>query len=93
MAFLDDDDTWDDHKIEKQISKFNNPEVGLVYCGIKYYYEKNNKIIYKNAIKMPNPSRQLLINNYIGSTSCGIVRKSSAIEVGMFDVQLKLGKI
>lgn len=92
IAFLDDDDTWDNYKIEKQMSKFNDSSVGLVYCGIKYYYEKSNKTIFKHAIKSNNPCKDLLINNYIGSTSCGIVKKTCAIEVGMFDTNLKSGQ-
>ena len=92
IAFLDDDDAWANNKIEMQMEKFKNPRVGLVYCGIKYYYEKNKKTIYKHAVKSNNPCKDLLINNYIGSTSCGIVKKSCAIDVGMFDVNLKSGQ-
>lgn len=92
VAFLDDDDTWEDSKIEKQVKKFNSPNIGLVYCGIKYYYEQNGEIIYKNAIKSSNPCRDLLIHNFIGSTSCGIVKRSCAISVGMFDVNLRSGQ-
>lgn len=92
IAFLDDDDTWESNKIEKQLDKFNKPNIGLVYCGIKYYYEKNDKVEYKSAIKYDDPCRELLIHNYIGSTSCGIVRKNCAIAVGMFDKNLKSGQ-
>ncbi|KUP05096.1 hypothetical protein Q73_13505 [Bacillus coahuilensis m2-6] len=92
IAFLDDDDTWEDTKIEKQILKFTNPNVGLVYCGIKYFFEYNGKELCKTAVKSPNPIKDLLIHNFIGSTSCGIVKKSCAIEVGMFDNNLKSGQ-
>lgn len=92
IAFLDDDDSWDIRKIEKQISKFKNERVALVYCGIKYIFEKNNKVINKRAIKSNQPCKDLLVRNYIGSTSCGVVRKTCAIEVGMFDVNLKSGQ-
>lgn len=92
IAFLDDDDTWEPEKIEKQIEKFRDPRVGLVYCGIKYYYEKKNKTVYKFAKKSNQPCKDLLIKNFIGSTSCGVVRKSCAIDVGMFDTNLKSGQ-
>ncbi|GBG08140.1 hypothetical protein PAT3040_02708 [Paenibacillus agaridevorans] len=92
VAFLDDDDSWDERKLEKQIRKFENSKVGLVYCGIKYIYEKKGGNIERRAIKANNPCKELLIKNYIGSTSCGIVRRTCAIEVGMFDVNLKSGQ-
>lgn len=92
IAFLDDDDTWDKTKLEKQISHFIDEEVGLVYCGIKYYYEKEKKEVLKCAKTFDNPSKNILISNFIGSTSCGVVRKSAALKVGMFDVNLKSGQ-
>lgn len=92
IAFLDDDDTWDKTKLEKQISHFIDEEVGLVYCGIKYYYEKEKKEVLKCAKTFDNPSKNILISNFIGSTSCGVVKKSAALKVGMFDVNLKSGQ-
>ncbi|OAI88721.1 hypothetical protein AYO36_00865 [Exiguobacterium sp. KKBO11] len=91
-AFLDDDDEWYTEKITKQMEKFVNDSIALVYCGINYYYQKDdlNKEIY--AEKKINPVKELLHKNYIGSTSCGIVRKSSALKVGLFDVNLKSGQ-
>lgn len=92
IAFLDDDDTWIANKLERQIEKILSPRVGLVYCGIRYYYEKSDKVIYKYAIESNQPCKDLLINNYIGSTSCGLVRKSTAINVGLFDINLRSGQ-
>lgn len=35
IAFCDSDDVWVPQKLEKQIARFDDPEVGLVYCGIQ----------------------------------------------------------
>lgn len=91
-AFLDDDDEWYSEKIEKQVEKFRNDSVALVYCGIHYYYEKQDKYRKAYGVIKSNPVKELLYENYIGSTSCGMVRKSSAIAVGLFDTNLKSGQ-
>ncbi|WP_415347371.1 glycosyltransferase family 2 protein, partial [Clostridium perfringens] len=92
IAFLDDDDEWEKTKIEKQIKLFQNDEVGFVYCGLKVFDETSGKVRYQYAEIKDNPVNELLKHNYIGSTSCGIVRKRTAIEVGMFDINLKSGQ-
>lgn len=91
VAFLDDDDFWDREKIEKQVENFDE-DVGLVYCGISFFFEKGNKTINKRAVTKKHPVKSLLFKNYIGTTSCGVVRKSVALSVGGFDTGLKSGQ-
>src|SRR5699024_11333347 len=39
IAFLDDDDFWDNTKLEKQVNVLDeNPNIGLVYTGKKIVY-------------------------------------------------------
>ena len=78
-------------KIEKQLMLYTRRYTGPVYLCMTCFYEKEN-IIKKPAIKRDKIWKELLINNYIGSTSCGIVRRTIAIEVGMFDTNLKSGQ-
>lgn len=41
LAFLDADDFWADHKLERQMEVLeSSPEVGLVHCGLQYVDEK-----------------------------------------------------
>ena len=42
VAFLDVDDWWDPEKLAKQISLFEDPEVGLVYGNYWFVDEKNS---------------------------------------------------
>ena len=43
IAFLDADDWWTPDKLEKQISLFEDPKVGLVYGNLWYQFQKKNK--------------------------------------------------
>ena len=43
IAFLDVDDWWLLEKLEKQISLFDDPEVGLVYGNVWLFFEKQIK--------------------------------------------------
>ena len=43
IAFLDTDDWWDKNKLEKQISHFQDQEVGLVHSNFYLFYENNKK--------------------------------------------------
>ena len=93
IAFLDDDDIWKPDKLEKQYKKIKSDKnIALVYSGISWYYEKEKIYKCKPAVRVQNPPKELLIHNFIGSTSCGFVRRSAAIEVGMFDEKLKSGQ-
>lgn len=92
VAFLDDDDIWKPEKTEKQIRLFEDSGVGLVYCGIEVIYTDEKKKVERKATKKKKVVEELLKHNYIGSTSCGIARKSALIECGLFDVNLKSGQ-
>jgi len=68
IAFLDTDDEWLPNRLEKQISYFNNPEVGLVYGN--YYYKneiKNSpkKIMFKYSLNSGDIFNSFIVNNDI----------------------------
>ena len=91
VAFLDDDDTWDPNKLELQMKKFTD-DIGFVYCGMNVVYENTGKKEQWPATEHTNPVVALLKKNYVGNTSCGVVRKSVAETVNGFDEQLKSGQ-
>lgn len=90
IAFLDDDDEWLPEKIEKQMEIIlGNDDIGLVYAGKNIIYV-NQDINYKSIPAKPKVSSEsILISNFIGSTSCVLVRKNALLQCGMFDENLK----
>lgn len=90
VAFLDDDDEFFPTKLEKQVAIMeSDPEIGLVYTGVKILYI-NEKVTYASkARNCGDLSREILLDNYIGTTSTVMLRKSVIAKSGMFDVQLK----
>lgn len=78
IAFLDDDDEWYPTKIKKQLPLFRDPEIGLVYSGLEFYYT-DFKIRYKS---IPSISgyiyNNMLLENRIGGTVTVILRAEIA---------------
>lgn len=77
IAFLDSDDTWNHDKLNKQMEKFNDKNVGLVYTGIEWYHSLDNEVI---KVKIPKIKgwvfKKLIVHNFI-STSTVILRKEA----------------
>ncbi|MGI6360278.1 MAG: glycosyltransferase family 2 protein [Acholeplasmatales bacterium] len=89
IAFLDDDDTWDITKIEKQMNLFlTNDKIGLVTSGFYITYPEQNI----NKIYIPKPkldsSKDILIKNVIGGTPGVIVKREHLMKSGLFDENL-----
>lgn len=89
IAFLDSDDTWLPHKLEKQMPLFRQG-VGLVYSGINEVDESGRilRTVPCEKDMRGDIYRQLLIKNRM--TGGSVVVKRDAIEkVGIFDPSLK----
>ncbi|SDZ46632.1 Glycosyltransferase involved in cell wall bisynthesis [Evansella caseinilytica] len=90
MAFLDDDDEWMPEKLELQIQEMKkNPKIGLVYTGVEIIYDKENIKYYSSPEKQGDLSEEILITNYIGTTSSVMIKGELIKEIGMFDESLK----
>mgnify|MGYP001400800113 CR=1 FL=1 len=101
-AFLDVDDWWDTKKLEKQMSCFEDPEVGLVY-GNYWYVDEKNSIQY-TSFRSSLPSGYLtdvLLKKYcVGLLSIIIKKKaydslnygfdSSYHIIGDFDITMRI---
>ncbi|MBD8591096.1 glycosyltransferase [Peribacillus simplex] len=92
IAFLDDDDEWLSKKLELQLAKFENTEVGLVYCDSYTITLKDDKEI-KKDMRANRVSGwvydKLILDNFIGSTSFIMLRKEALDTCGFFNNNLK----
>ena len=61
IAFLDVDDWWTPRKLEKQINRFNNKDVGLLYC---------DSTIIENNLKYNHFS---LLSPFMGRVGCRLL--------------------
>lgn len=92
IAFLDDDDEWLSNKLELQLQKFTNKEVGLVYCDSYTIKTKNDSIINKSIRSFRISGmvyKQLLEKNFVGSTSFVLIRKEALNECGFFNTEME----
>lgn len=89
VAFLDDDDVWAPEKTEVQLRLFDDTEVGMVYCDGYSFVDGDRGSLgtFREASLFDRPiSNELeLFNDYIGSTSQAIVRRTCFAAVGLFD--------
>lgn len=67
IAFLDSDDRWLPHKLEVQLSCFNDEKVAIVFSNYEKINEKGRRA--KRIVKAPSyvQYKNLLYSNYIGN--------------------------
>lgn len=86
IAFLDDDDEWLPEKIEQQLPQLRDEDVALVYCGKMVVNDSTGKISQDPLVVHTGyVYDKLMFNNFIGSTSFPLLRRSAVLEVGGFD--------
>ena len=88
IAFLDDDDEWKPDKIEKQLTEFVDDDVALVYCGYSIMDASSKETEMRKSYHSGYIYDKLIINNFIGSTSFPLIRRSHLIEAQGFDVEM-----
>lgn len=90
LAFLDDDDEWFPTKLEKQIALFENPEVGLVFCGhIDVYDYRNMMVKVTPADDQQGDLSQFVFKFIFCTTSMMMVRKQLMLQIGCFDENVR----
>ena len=87
IAFLDDDDAWDENKLSKQVKMMDSSSTILSYTGKKIIYQKNNISTTKYSYKSHflSPQFTLLLHNYIGTTSSIVIRRNLCNDNNNFD--------
>lgn len=89
VAFLDDDDLWDNRKIEFQMPLFNEEDIGLVYCYGYVFWNDDLSNLQPYVLSEEGKEitfEELLSRDSIGTTSQALIRKSCFAKIGLFDV-------
>lgn len=90
IAFLDDDDSWESDKLEKQIRLFKtNPKVGFVYCGYNIIRNDGKRLACIPKEEYRGNLAKKSLYYIVCTTSALVVEKDRLLEVGMFDEELK----
>jgi len=89
IALLDDDDQWKPQKLERQVERFQEEDVGLVTTGGKVIDGNGNVDNVRRDKDIPGEApaltKRLLCRNIVGSCSAVMVDTDVVDEVGMFD--------
>ena len=96
IAFLDADDIWERSKLEKQVAKFEDPEIGLVHCGMREFDSDSGETV---AVHLDGGegwvAEDLALWEkpvIIGPGGSIVVRREVFETVGGFDPDLKNGE-
>ncbi len=89
VAFLDSDDEWLPTKLEKQIPLFDNPNVGLVYCGFIFIEQGVGQGEKRLVVCGSDFKEDIFVQNLVGTTSVAVVRKGLLDDIKGFDVALR----
>ena len=86
IAFLDDDDEWKPEKIELQLAAFTDDDIALVYCNHEVLDETTGtRTAQSHLCRKGRVYGELIVDNFIGSTSFPLLRTSALREIGGFD--------
>jgi len=86
ISFLDSDDRYRPLKLEKQVTRFADPQVGAVYCGIANADMMTGETeTLAHAYPEGRLFERLLIKDITNPTSTYMVRRSVLDRVGLFD--------
>jgi glycosyltransferase involved in cell wall biosynthesis len=96
VAFLDADDLWEPHKLERQLPLFDNPRVGVAYhCGrvidrdgqpVHWVRPRTGYMVQRRG----SITKWLAFENIVPFSSSA-VRRSLLQEFGAFDESLRMG--
>jgi glycosyltransferase involved in cell wall biosynthesis len=84
VAFIDDDDLWAKSKVERQLAAFDDPEVGVVYTGMRYVVDGEPVHVLEPTLA-GDVTEALLVGEPLGTFSTIMVRTSVARETGPLD--------
>ena len=91
LAFLDQDDLWEENFLNDTLQIFvDNPHIGLVHTDGHQVDKENHILEYDGAIKHTNSICQMLRQGHDTATSGSIMRKELFDDLGGFDERLTI---
>ncbi|MCR9944548.1 glycosyltransferase family A protein [Vibrio owensii] len=89
IMFLDDDDSWEQHKIKDQVSILERDRsIGLVYTGKVFVYDTDLESSFRRSHET-KATQSIWCGNFIGSTSGVAVLRATFLLAGQFDEKLQ----
>lgn len=90
IAFLDDDDEWNNEKIKRQVEYLEeHTKIGMVACAREYEYDFKKKKKQKNKDIIEGNLKEKIFTMMPYTTSSIMIRRDILFEVGVFDENLK----
>jgi glycosyltransferase involved in cell wall biosynthesis len=90
LAFLDDDDLWEPHKLERQLALAQEAGAGLVCTHALVIDEQRVPIGREELVDSDRLADELSRTNAIGTPSSVLVRRDLVVAAGGFDEQLSV---
>lgn len=91
IAFLDSDDLWHPDKLERQVEQLDDPDVGMVYTGLRYI-DSNGRELGRTLLgSSGNVLEELVLLRGPGVPASGsgaLIRREVFERVGLFDTSL-----
>ncbi len=90
IAYLDDDDEFMPEKLEKQLARFTNENIAMVYCGrMMVHDDTGTEETAKSVFIEGSIYDDLMRENFVGSCSFPLVRRKALEDAGGFDEGMK----
>jgi len=88
VAFLDDDDQWQPHKLYAQALLMENTDIALCYTGLSIC-KQNGSLRYSfRKPDFPDHFKSIMKKNFVGGTSSVVAWRSHLESIGGFDASL-----
>jgi glycosyltransferase involved in cell wall biosynthesis len=89
VALHDDDDVWYPEKLERQLALFDDPDVGLVTCGVRRVDADGTVVSSYRARNVPSDTEAILRGTRVGPSPTVVVRRSLFTGAGVrFDEEM-----
>lgn len=91
IAFLDDDDIWFPHKLEKQLDEFEKLDASYGAISTKKVYFSGNRLTHvSESWKVTNHQTLEILERSLNISTCTLlVKRQCLLETGLFDPTLK----